>query len=336
MQCPSFGESLRSPTFQFLVGLERTAYNVHSNLAVQLSPVFAALINGNMVESIERRAILDDIDEDTFLRFCEYAYKGDFSVPPPKIVVDPKFSSSPQLKNPTTDEITSSHSATTHADGCAEKFFESSKGVRLNRLAEDLCPPFNNKRYNPGWKDQICRPGSWLRRRKSLRNSTNRTTNILAETAAVPNLPDRNSKLGIDWAKFCNVSPEWGGPVFYAYKNYTPSESFTETLLAQAKLYVFCDRYIVEPLRSLVLYKMQRTLASLNLFPERVPEIFLLIQYIYENTSDGDDLRTLLTQFAACMITVLIQHPDWGIFIREQRSFTSELLQHLRKSVETV
>jgi hypothetical protein len=36
-----------------------------------------------MAESIANRAILDDIDEDTFVRFCEYAYTGDYSIPPP-------------------------------------------------------------------------------------------------------------------------------------------------------------------------------------------------------------------------------------------------------------
>ncbi|RMZ88644.1 hypothetical protein DV736_g4121, partial [Chaetothyriales sp. CBS 134916] len=60
-------KTLRSQTFQFLVGPIQTAFNLHSYLATKLSPVFAALINGRMAESIANRAILDDIDEDTFL-----------------------------------------------------------------------------------------------------------------------------------------------------------------------------------------------------------------------------------------------------------------------------
>lgn len=77
---------LSGPTFQFLIGPDRTVFNVHSKLAVRLSPVFGALINGGMVESRKQVAILGDIDEEVFGRFCEYAYTGNFSVPAPKML----------------------------------------------------------------------------------------------------------------------------------------------------------------------------------------------------------------------------------------------------------
>jgi len=51
-----------------------------------LSPVFACLINGKMSESITKSVLLDDVDVDTFIQFCEYAYTGDYHVPPPKVV----------------------------------------------------------------------------------------------------------------------------------------------------------------------------------------------------------------------------------------------------------
>jgi hypothetical protein len=34
-----------------------------------------------MAESITKCALLDDVDEDTFIRFCEYAYTGNYSLP---------------------------------------------------------------------------------------------------------------------------------------------------------------------------------------------------------------------------------------------------------------
>lgn len=48
-----------------------------------------------MAESIAHRAILENVDEGTFVRFCEYAYTGDYSIPPPTIVPEP--SSEPKL-----------------------------------------------------------------------------------------------------------------------------------------------------------------------------------------------------------------------------------------------
>jgi hypothetical protein len=35
-----------------------------------------------MAESQTRSATLDDIDEDDFIRFCQFAYTGDYSTPP--------------------------------------------------------------------------------------------------------------------------------------------------------------------------------------------------------------------------------------------------------------
>ena len=38
------------------------------------------LINGDMVEATEKCAVLEDVDEDVFVRFCEFAYRGDYDI----------------------------------------------------------------------------------------------------------------------------------------------------------------------------------------------------------------------------------------------------------------
>jgi hypothetical protein len=43
------------------------------------SAPLAALMNGLMREATDGIAILEDIDEQTFVRFCEYAYMGDYT-----------------------------------------------------------------------------------------------------------------------------------------------------------------------------------------------------------------------------------------------------------------
>lgn len=37
-----------------------------------------------MEESLSREAVLDDIEEDTFIAFCEYGYRGFYSTPSEK------------------------------------------------------------------------------------------------------------------------------------------------------------------------------------------------------------------------------------------------------------
>ena len=57
-----------------------------SILASHYSPILKTLITGPMTEAKERCVLFEDIDEETFERFCEYAYTGDYPVPSPSIV----------------------------------------------------------------------------------------------------------------------------------------------------------------------------------------------------------------------------------------------------------
>jgi len=100
--------------------------------------------------------------------------------------------------------------------------------------------------------------------------------------------------------------------------------------LCQARLYVFGDRYDIKALQCLVLYKLRRALSVFTLFPQRVSDVFMLIGYTYDNTPDGDDLRALLTDYALCKVTFFCEHEDWDLFMREERTFTVELLAKLR------
>lgn len=73
---------MRSPEFHFLVGSERRLLTIHAGLVQNLSsPLYALINNGHMEESLSREAVLDDIDEDTFIAFCEYGYRGSYSSP---------------------------------------------------------------------------------------------------------------------------------------------------------------------------------------------------------------------------------------------------------------
>lgn len=73
-----------SPPFTFVVGPEHKEYTIHSALVAQQSPVLNALVNGQMKEAIERRVIWEDIDEETFIRFSQFAYTGDYDKKDPK------------------------------------------------------------------------------------------------------------------------------------------------------------------------------------------------------------------------------------------------------------
>ncbi|KAJ5100362.1 hypothetical protein N7456_006414 [Penicillium angulare] len=75
-----------SPEFHFIVGEERRKITIHAGLLKDLSPPLHALVsNGLMKESLSREAVLDDVDEETFIAFCQYVYHGVYAIPSHKV-----------------------------------------------------------------------------------------------------------------------------------------------------------------------------------------------------------------------------------------------------------
>src|SRR5271154_6137439 len=77
---------IASHPFRFLIGPDKKTFYVHTELVVQHSSALAALVSGRMAEAKESCAFLEDVDEGTFVRFVEYMYTNDYSVPDPVIV----------------------------------------------------------------------------------------------------------------------------------------------------------------------------------------------------------------------------------------------------------
>ena len=67
------------------MGREKKELTIHSALAAHHSRPLDVLMNGPMIEASERRCTLEDVDKDTFVRFCQYAYTGDY------VGADPEF-----------------------------------------------------------------------------------------------------------------------------------------------------------------------------------------------------------------------------------------------------
>ncbi|KAL6890846.1 hypothetical protein GGI43DRAFT_208445 [Trichoderma evansii] len=72
-----------SPPFTFVVGPDQKEHTIHAALVAHQSAALAALINGGMKESIERRVIWKEISEEVFIRFSQFVYTGDYDEVPP-------------------------------------------------------------------------------------------------------------------------------------------------------------------------------------------------------------------------------------------------------------
>ena len=119
-----------------------------------------------------------------------------------------------------------------------------------------------------------------------------------------------------------------GAPAFRS--NQSATEDYTQVFFSHAKMYVFAEKYDIQPLRQLALYKLHRCLAIHTLFEERVSEITDLLKYVYANTaetkSETEDIRTVLAHYVGTEMNTLSKHGDIkGLFVENEEMMSDFL-----------
>ncbi|PMD40831.1 hypothetical protein L207DRAFT_459618 [Hyaloscypha variabilis F] len=95
----SFEEILVSRPFKFIIGPDEVPIVVHEAVLAEQSPELAALMRGEMAESIAGESRWMDVDKGTFVRFAQFAYTGNYSTPKgstAQAVVEAESSAPPQ------------------------------------------------------------------------------------------------------------------------------------------------------------------------------------------------------------------------------------------------
>lgn len=91
---PSIASSI---PFRFLVGPNEREFTIHSALFTCQSPVFERLANGSFTEATEKCVKWTSVDEDTFLRFWQYTYTGNYAAAPPvSVAIESKSEAIPE------------------------------------------------------------------------------------------------------------------------------------------------------------------------------------------------------------------------------------------------
>ena len=85
--------------------------------------------------------------------------------------------------------------------------------------------------------------------------------------------------------------------------NSGPEEDYTEVFLSHARVFVFAEKFDIQPLKALALDRLHGTLHNFWLYPERTGDIITLLRYIYANTLEPmegvKDMRSLLKLYMA-------------------------------------
>ncbi|KAJ9655609.1 hypothetical protein H2201_008768 [Coniosporium apollinis] len=298
-----FKDLILSDQFTFYIGKEKKPVVVHSAVIAAQSPALNALINnGHMQEAQTRSAEIDDIEPDDFIRFCEFAYRGDFTVPPCEVVDVPPSEEA-------TDQV-----IVYEPDGVSEH-----SGAEIPQPDDYLVPP----PPPPAQEEPAAESDSWVPPIKKKGKKPRYTS---------PRRPTIKELFNSKSFGSTGVLREQFLPFYAPGFNNGPNENFTPVFLAYSRLYVLAQKYLIEPLKELTLSKLHRTLLGFSLYTSRIGDVLELVRYVYcdDHTPATDEdnkmnkLRELVAEYIACEIDTIGKSKVFLDLLEEGGDFVRE------------
>ncbi|MCJ1412338.1 hypothetical protein MMC19_006432 [Ptychographa xylographoides] len=251
-----------------------------------------------MAEAQAKAVVFDDIREDTFSRFCQFAYSGDYDTPAAQIVPekDPEGEAGMVGKADTGDEP-----APIAANPPAEGSLEDPV------LPAPPPPP-------PAAIDDWGVWSTTKSKKKAKRVDLRRAFDLKTYEPTSP-------------SHLATCKPK---------ENSSPNEDYTQVFLAHARLYVFAEKYGVENLKSLTLHYLHKTLLTFKLYESRIADILELIWFACsdENTpSKDDELRSLVIHYVACEDANMTKSEDFLTLLEDGGPFVRELWLKIRSDL---
>ncbi|KAJ5948634.1 hypothetical protein N7454_001941 [Penicillium verhagenii] len=288
------GRCLSSPTFTFLVGPDKKGFVVHKAAFARLSKPLNALINGKMIEAKTGRADWSDTDVDTFTRLCEFAYLKDYQ--PPSYRPIQHWPPPPEAV-----EVAKKKKHSAHIELMAK--LRSARRHKKMHFG-DYIPP---------------------------------TKHVQSSYFELP-LKERGSlsqKLRDSFKENTSATPH---PTCYLAYNFAPPKNtwfwqdFTDVLVEQARLYVLADKYGIEPLCELVLFKLVETLQSFKLYHTGVNGVVEFVRFVYNNTrpdygNNVDPLRNLVVRYVVSVVGQIGEQRAFKRLLNEGGAFVTDFWQ---------
>lgn len=235
---------LLSGEFTFLIGKEKKPVVVHEKALSAISEPMKAMMNLPMSESESRCANIPDLEVEDFVRFCEYAYRGDYSVPQYHVRESSTANGtlSPPRSQSVEDDVTAS------PPNEAEDFIFDE-------------PPNEAIPADDGWAPIVPKKKKETKKEACKRCKSSTSSRILRKK-----WQNREFE-GYQTAK--NEVLEQCVPV----GNTSGNQDFTPVFLSHARLYRFAGQKLVGPLQALTLHKLHCTLKDFKLFVNRIDDV---------------------------------------------------------------
>lgn len=254
-----------------------------------------------MKESLEKTAILEDIEPETFTHFAEFCYKGNYWCTLKPILFEIGMLSTQNFAN----RLQSAGLSNYHCHYCGEGGLSISENRNFPRCSSS-CVAGSNRCV-------ICCSAV------SIRTADPRVCKGCAINYRldIPKPSPVKSKL---WQEFKDRKFDGVGMTDYELRQYlkncVPKDEETDQIVSHARLFVFADRYDIQPLQALSLHKLHRDLVQFKPSEDNAADLVALIEYVYENTMGAGEvdgyagipegsLRDVVALYAACNAELL-------------------------------
>ncbi|KAL5345709.1 hypothetical protein ACLOAV_009463 [Pseudogymnoascus australis] len=341
---PTFKEILKSPLFNFEVGQVSengtgTFYKVHVEAIAQLSQPLHDMVKGDC-------AVIETawpaVSRRTFERLVQFAYTGDYTIPKPprrRVAVNEEEAVENETSSNTLNEV--------HA-------VEESGGLPVDDVPtveapveEYIEPAAANPthRWDGGW-GEVTKPApdepveeiaesiaSWGYHRP--------TTKKKKKGHIVP-IPPPEPEPAPEQTGFASLTFDLLAPRDNYKDTCEPSEHFIaernyfKLFLSHAKLWAVADKYDIDSLKALALYKLHKTLCVFEISSENAADVINLVRYVYsaECGAQADEkLKDLAAQYTAFNSAALAHDSNFMELLREGGQFVEDFLKLVMQRV---
>ena len=280
-----------------------------------------------MVEAQKGFAIIEDVGDDTFVRFIQWAYNGYYDAA--KYVLD--------LESPNSSD-NEKNDTTVFVNEPATFPFDLSVGPEAEPAVEPAAEWFVEDEAGPAAEPLTNSWGNFSSKKKRSKRREKASWEFPVPYADASTTPSSKQYLKESFIKRKETVRKYSISLPQPRENQAPNEDYTEVFLSHARLYVFAEKYEIQPLKALALEELQAMLAIFNLHNERTGDIITLLRYVYKNTGEStegvEDMRTLMTHYIGYEMDTLMKDDGFrDLMIKDRGALLGDFMKVVGKRI---
>ncbi|KAF7193206.1 hypothetical protein HII31_05432 [Pseudocercospora fuligena] len=324
-----YREVTQSRTTKFVVGPGKAIFHVHQGILNHYR-LFLEDRDMNVVR-------LSTAYADTFSRFIELLYTGDYATAEPRVAV---------VEIPDDESVVS----------ISDETPPSSHGGEVLECEEVAPEPLREEPVvQPGWGWDSFDVSAKKKKKKEKKSRSNDDFMVQEAVEPIPEPPPapapgifspfKSSKTKPDpWQDFiqmpCGKRTASEKPQISAEHTKTSAHlDYSPVFLCHARLHTLTKQYDLEGLQKLSLYKLHQTLVHFELIRERVSDVTALLGYAYcHETSDDDEevenkteLQKMVISYVCCKINEIKDDEIFRSVMAGRNNASLDLLGQMMK-----